>query len=300
MGYKVKSYKGIADQLNNRLYTDYYYRLKLMARSVFEWEGLPEGMKEEYIERFLFSDGKCIFFNDKTKGYMVLRCTEDSELNYYDEPTYVRPHAIGYTGERLENGKECVVIKNNDDMLPTYPTIQMYAARLTSVCRTADVNINAHKTPYFIVCDEKQLVTMKAIFNKINSNEPAIFGDSKMNPNDIKVLKTDAPVVFDKLRQEKHDIWNEAMTFLGINNANMDKRERLVDDEVQANNEQIEQSAQIMLKAREQACREINKIFGLNISVKLRKRAEITVEEPGAEPGTEGGKASMDDGKGAE
>jgi hypothetical protein len=98
-----------------------------------------------------------------------------------------------------------------------------------------------------------------------------IYGDKDLDTSGIDTLKTDAPVVFDKLQHQKHTLWNECMTFLGINNANMDKRERLVDDEVQANNEQIELSAAVMLKSRELAAERINALFGTNISVELRK-----------------------------
>ena len=95
----------------------------------------------------------------------------------------------------------------------------------------------------------------------------------------IKALRIDAPIVFDKLRIEKTNIWNEAMSFMGLNNANTDKRERLVDDEVNANNEQIEASIEVMLASRQQACEEINKMFDLNISVELRNQEKPELED---------------------
>ena len=101
--------------------------------------------------------------------------------------------------------------------------------------------------------------------------ERGIYVTKDFDLDSVKVLKTDAPIVFDKLQQQKHAIWNECMTFLGVNNANMDKRERLVDDEVQANNEQVGISAEVMLKSREYACEQINKLFGTKISVKRRQ-----------------------------
>lgn len=277
--YDVIQMKTIAKQLNDRTYTDYFYRLMLIARSVFEWEGLPNGIDEKWIERYLFTEGKCMFFNDEEKGFMVTKCTPTGMLNYYDEPTILRGYGTNYIGKDLENNEECVLIRNNDEMIPTSPTIQLFALRLAEISRTIDININAMKTPVMILCSDKQKLTMKNVFKQWNGFEPVIFGDKDMNMEGIKAMKIDAPIVFDKLQIQKHAIWNECMTFLGINNANQDKRERLVTDEVSANNEQIEQSAQVMLKAREQACKLINEKFGLNISVKLRNDCEPILEE---------------------
>lgn len=269
--YTIMDMNSISQQLNNLTFTDYFYRLMLIARTVFKWNNLPEGIDEKWIEQYLFSEGKCMFYHDKTTGYMVAKCTTEG-LNYYDEPTRLRPVGTNLENkESKENNVEAILIRNNDEMLPTSPTIQIYACRLAEISRTIDTNIMAQKTPVIIKCTDKQKQSLKQVYAKWNGNEPVIFGDKTLELDKFNVLKADAPIVFDKLQIQKHAIWNEAMTYLGINNANMDKRERLVDDEVQANNEQIEMSAQVMLKSREKACELINKMFGLNISVELRK-----------------------------
>lgn len=270
--YDVISMKTIAQQLTNRTYTDYYYRLMLLARSVFKWENLPNGMDEKWIERFLFNEGQCMFFKDEKTGFMVTKCTASGELNFYDEPTTLHPVATNYNDNKARtNNKDCVIIRNNDESIPTSPTIQLYALKLAEISRTIDINVNAQKTPVLILCSEKQKLTMKNVFKQWNGFEPVIYGDKNLDIEGIKSLKIDAPIVFDKLQYQKHSVWNECMTFLGINNANQDKRERLVDDEVRANNDQIEHSALIMLKARERACEQINEIFNLNIKVSMRK-----------------------------
>lgn len=270
--YDIISMKTIAHELNNRTYTDYYYRLMLLARSVFKWNNLPNGIEEKWIERFLFNEGQCMFFKDKEKGYMVAKCTLSGDLNYYEEPTTLYPVINDYVGDDFINGKNAVLISNNDDRIPTSPTIQLYALRLAEIQRTIDININAQKTPTLILCSEKQRLTLMQVYKKWSGNEPLIFGDKNLDLSDIKTLKTDAPIVFDKLQLQKHAVWNECMTFLGINNANMDKRERLVDDEVQANNEQIDLGANIFLKAREDAAENIKEVFDLKDAPTVERR----------------------------
>lgn len=274
----VLSYKSASKRLNDLTFTDYYYRLMMLARTIFEWSGLPNGIDEKHIEKWLYQDGRVLFFKDKTKGLMCLRCTDSGQLNPYDEPTRLTPYATGYMGDSLENGEDCILIRNNDDMIPTKFTIQLFAMRLTNLERAIDVNVNAQKTPIMIYCSDKQKLSLKNVYSQWNENEPVIFGDKMLQQTPITAIKTDAPIVFDKLQIQKHSVWNEIMTFLGINNANMDKRERLVDDEVQANNEQVDLSVQIMLKAREEACKRINELFGTNISVKLRKLDMADIE----------------------
>ena len=281
--YKIINPKTLANDLNAFTFTDYFYRLMLLAKSVFKWNNLPNGIDEKWIEKYLFTEGCCMFFRDDTKGFMVAKAATAGRLNYYDEPRKLRATAYdyintkeykNYMGKDITpnefNYEDCVLIRNNDEMIPTAPTIQLYSIRLADISRTIDVNVHAQKTPLIIKCSNRQLMTLKQVFKQWTGNEPVIFGDKDLETNEIKVLKTDAPIVFDKLQIQKHAIWNEVMTFLGVNNANMDKRERLVDDEVEANNEQIELSAQVMLKARQRACELINKLYGLNVSVEMR------------------------------
>lgn len=264
-------YKDAAREMNQLTFADYYNRLSLLARSVFKWEGLPEGIKERYIEKYLFNQGRCIFFEDKTKGLIVTGATECGLLNYYDEPTFFTPVATHYNRwQPLENHVKCVEIRNNDEVTPTHRTILQYAVRLTDIQRTIDINIRAQKTPCFIRASKNQKLSLVNMYRQWSENEEHIMVDENIQGAPLDVLRTDAPVVFDKLHIEKNKLWNECMTFLGLNNANTDKRERLVDDEVQANNEQIEQSATVMLKEREDAAAEINRIFGTNIKVSKR------------------------------
>lgn len=260
-----------AGNLTQLTYNDYYFRLMMLALSVFKWKGLPPGIDEKHIERYLFHEGNCMFFKDFEKGWMVAKCLNDGTLNYYDEPVRLFPVATNYMEVKsYKVGSECVQIGNNDYYIPTERTIRLFASRLTELQRTADINIIAQKTPYIVKGSEKQRLSLVQVIRKWLGNEPLIFGDKALDTTEMKVLKTDAPIVFDKLSLEKSKIWNECMTFLGVNNANTDKRERLVDDEVQANNDQIELSAYVMLKARERAAEQISKLTGCKVTVELR------------------------------
>lgn len=280
MNDRMFSMKSIAKYLNDRTLTDYIFRLSLLAKSVFKWNNLPNGIDEKHIEKYLYTDGSCLFFEDETKGLMVARCVSTNNVNEYDEPTMVRPTATNYSPNKdYENNIDSYVIRNNDDMIPTSYTTDLYAYKLAKIDRTIDVNIESLQMPIIIKCSDKQKLSLKKVIQQKQDNEPVIWADKGLDLEGVEVLDLKPSIVFDKLAIHKQRVWNEYMTFIGINNSNQDKRERLVADEVDANNEQIEQSAQVMLKARKEACKRINKIFGTNISVELRKLSEEEIEE---------------------
>lgn len=281
----IMKFDTVSKDINDLTFTDYFYRLMLLARSVFKWENLPNNIDEKWIERYLFTEGKCMFFKDFEKGFMVAKCTPDGLLNPYDEWTTLRPYGTNYVVDKSYTfNEDCVVIRNNDEMIPTSFSIKLFAYRLAEISRTIDINIIAQQTPTLVTCSEKQRMSLKTVYKKWSGHEPVIYGDKTLDTSGMNVLKTDAPIVFPQLQIQKHAIWNEAMTFLGVDNANMDKRERLVDDEVQANNKQIELSAHCMLKSREKACEMINKIFKTNISVRMRTEDEMKeLEQEGDE-----------------
>jgi hypothetical protein len=260
-----------AQDLTQLTFVDYYFRLKMLAESVFEWKGLPEGIDERHIEKYLFSEGHCMFFKDKNLGWMVTKCLQNGDLNYYDDPTELYPVATNYMETRsYEPGVNCVLIRNNNHMIPTRRTIRLFAARMTEIQRTADINIIAQKTPVIVKGTEKQRLSLINLIKKWMGNEPLILGDKSLDTNAMQVLNTSAPFVADKLAIEKNKIWNECMTFLGVDNANTDKKERSVDDEINANNEQIELSGYAMLQAREKAAEAISALCGQKVTVSIR------------------------------
>lgn len=263
---------------NNMTFSYYYYKLMLVARSLFEWSGLPNNMDERWIEKYLFTSGKCIFYKDPVMGYMVAGLAQQGGVNCYGDPTSVYPVAENYVynGDKLVNGENCYVIRNNDLMLPNFPIIRHYAYKLCNIDRAIDTNVEAVKTPIIVRCSEKQKLSLKNAINQRKDNEPVIWSSDLSDINEmVDTLTTNAPIVFPQLQTQKHMILNEVFTDLGINNANMDKRERMVANEVEANNEQVKACEDVMLKSRQQACKEINRIFGTNISVKRRKLEEI-------------------------
>lgn len=260
-----------AGDMTQLTFIDYYTRMEMLAQSVFEWKGLPDGINPAHIEKYLFNEGRCMFFKDPELGWMVTKCLEAGDLNYYDEPIELFPEATNYMKvQSYTNGESCVLICNNIKMLPTRRTTRLYAARITEIQRTADINIIAQKTPVIVKGSEKQRLSLKAVIRQWFGNEPLIFGDKTLDTTEMKVLNTAAPFVADKLAIEKNKLWNEYMTFLGVDNANTDKKERSVDDEIQANNEQIELSGHVMLQAREWAAKAISALSGEKVSVSVR------------------------------
>ena len=275
--YQLLSYKSVAQFSNNITFSYYYYKLMLIIRNLFDWENLPNNMEARWIERYLFADGKCIFYKDPTLGFMVAGYGQNGSVNCYDDPTLVNPIAPNYTynGEQLINGENCYVIRNNDLMLPEFAVVRYYAYKLCNLDRASDVNIEAQKTPTLVTCTDKQRLSLKQAINQRKDNEPVIYADNSFDKDMISTIDLNPPMVFKDLQLQKHMILNEFFTDIGINNANMDKRERMVANEVEANNEQVKASEDVMLKSREEAVKQINKIFGLNIKVSRRKLDEM-------------------------
>lgn len=262
---------------NETAYYMYYNRLRDYALSMFEWTGLPPSINERFLEVKMFHDGRILFFKDDTMDYLALPFTY-GQLNVYNEPTTYTAFSVNYSkGYDLDTA---VPIWGNFSRTSIEPIVREFAKRLYWVERGLDINIRQQKFPYLILAEESQRTTMMNAYEQYEGNEPFIFGNkSGFDKEAFQVLNTPAPYVADKLMEYKHNLWNEAMTFLGIGNAKQDKKERLVSDEVSANDEQITSSRYIMLQARQLACEKINEMFGLNVSVDFKLNIEQQEDE---------------------
>ena len=255
--------------MNNRTYIQYYHRLTELALSMFEWKNLPKTVDPRFLEMCLYSDGMCVFFEDEVLGYLALQCMIGGQLNVYRIPMDRTAYATNGYNRRLD-GKNSVIIFNNYLHTNSMLDIEMFSKRLYNLDRAIDVNANAQKTPILIQCDETQRLTMKNLYKQYEGNEPFIFGNKGLDPNGLKVLQTGAPYVADKLFELKSQLWNEALTYLGISNTNITKKERMISDEVLRNMGGIIACRYSRLEMRRQACEQINEMFGLDISVDYR------------------------------
>lgn len=256
--------------LNKGTYIQYYNRLTELSTSMFEWKNIPDTIDVRFLELVLFTDGKAVFFKDEEIGYLALRCACNGPFNLYNIPINRRAYAANGYNRQLDE-KDSVIIYNNYLHTGSMLDVKMFSKRLYNLDRAVDVNVNAQKTPVIIVCDEKQRLTMKNLYMKYEGNEPFIFGDKNMNPNDaIKALNTGAPYVASNLYQLKVQIWNEALTYLGISNVNTQKKERMISDEVMRNQGGVIASRYSRLQARREAVDKINEMFGTDIEVNYR------------------------------
>ena len=264
--------------MNNRTYMQYYNRLTELAVSMFEWKNLPETVDARFLEMCLFSDGMCVFFEDEVLGYLGLRCMIGGRLNVYQIPTDRKAYATNGYQKELD-GTNSVIIFNNYLHTNSMLDVEMFSKRLYNLDRAIDVNANAQKTPVLIQCDESQRLTMKNLYKQYEGNEPFIFGSKGLDANGLKVLQTGAPYVADKLYELKTQIWNEALTYLGISNINVVKKERMITDEVTRNQGGTVASRYSRLESRRQACKQINEMFGLDIWVEYREDFQDVEEQ---------------------
>ena len=277
--------------MNSRTYFDYVERLKKICLSMFEWVNLPESMNARYLEECLYYKGQAALLKDETYGFINTQAASGGYLNIYGLPTSLNCYSYQYnsirnlyTGLDGKEDKDCVLVMNNWQRIPTVNTIELFCQRLAEAEMTASVNIKAQKTPVMILINQNQKLAMENLYSQYDGNRPFIFGDKdSLSPDMIKALRTDAPFVADKINDYKNCIWNEALNFLGINNIMVEKKERLISDEANSNNEVVNLNLESFLIPRQEACRLFNEKFGFTgtdkeISVKVRSDLQNIVK----------------------
>ena len=251
-------------------YYEYADRLTELAISMFKWEGLPDTIDERYLELTLFRNGCSVFFKDEVIGYLALNCACNGPFDVYRIPINRRAYAVNGYQKELTN-KDSVLIYNNMVHTNSIRTIKMFAKRLYELDQIVMVNAKAQKTPVLIQSSDAQRLTMENLYMQYDGNYPFIFGDKNIDISGLKVLKTDAPYVADKIFELKTRIWNEALTYLGISNISIQKKERLITDEAIRSQGGTIASRYSRLESRRQACDKINNMFGLDIEVNFRE-----------------------------
>lgn len=264
--------------------TMFMWRLMNLAISVFKWDNLPEGVDERMLEFWLLRDGFVGFFYDEAlksderrrapEGYAVLPMMIQGQWDIYEYPRDRRAYAVnGFNYECTEDNS--VIIYQNYLRVPMWLTLWQYAYRLAETQRTIDINCKQQRTARIIRCSDDQRLTYLNAAKEVDEGRPWVHGDKNLDLDAFQVFDITTPYVGNELQTYKHQIWNEALTYLGIENVNTDKKERLISDEVVNNMGDVEAERFTRLNARKQACDEINRLFGLDVKVDFRSGTYI-------------------------
>lgn len=256
---------------NNQSYIQYVNRLTELSISMFEWKNLPPSVDRRYLELELFKNGRVVYFNDEVIGDLCLDCITSGRLDVYGEPYIRRAYSMYNNYQKMLKSTNSVIIWNNYLRTNSVLDVEIFARRLWLIDRIIDVNVNAQKTPVLVQGTEKQRLTLLNLYKEFDGNTPFIFGDKNLDLNALKAIVTDAPFVSDKLYQLKTQIWNEALTYLGISNINVQKKERLITDEVTRNQGGTIASRYSRLDCRRMAADKINAMFKTDIEVNYRE-----------------------------
>lgn len=268
---------------------DYMMRMQKIATSMFEWQNLPSTMDERWLERSLFLYGTAaMFWSDKFSAFINTECTAAGDPNIYGIPTQINCHSFRFDEMRTvyaspgapgkTKGEEAILVLNTRDREPTVGSIMLFAERLADAQRTADINMNNQRTPVIILTDEDHRLSMIEAYKQYEGNCPVIVGDkNSFDFENFKVEKTESPFIADKVMDYKQRIWNEFLDFLGVNNIERYKKERMVTNETDQNNESVNYNLQSFLLPRQKAAAEFNEKFGLSgeKALKVRVRADL-------------------------
>lgn len=251
--------------------------LKDLSLDLFEYDGVPDIIDIDYFETILMRDGKGGLLYHHSYGYMGLRVNASEGRNVYGKPS--KFNLLGENGFNIQNlveGKDFILVKNTPKERSLWRIIEEYAKRIKNTMETLDVRTNAHKVPYIVTTNPRNELSVKLLTEKVLNNEIAVIGDKAFLETDpIKPFDLKVDFINDKLQDQINDMFGEILTIMGIDNNSIDKGERLIVDEVNANNDIINRNLGMMLKQRQKAVERFNELYGTSMSVKLRFENQV-------------------------
>lgn len=297
-----RTLRRLAKMENNIMWQDVYLRNVNMISNMFEWSGMPETVDMEFFElNLLFQPTCAILFDYDFNSYVGLPCIGSGKMNIYYKNTSYHATSLNYSKEFIsltKQNKNVFDIKAHDseiypipqpikgvvcyDNMTQYPlshTIEIYTQRIVNAMRAIDVLEKQAQIPSIIETDEESKLAIQSAINDINNNVLAVYvgKDIAKALRESKSLQTQFnPAVLDVMWNHINNLRSEMLTAFGVNNLNTaDKKERLITDEVNSNNNFIKLNSGYRLKCREVFCENLKAVFGIDAHVRLKTFDEI-------------------------
>lgn len=237
---------------------------KNLATNVFKWEGLPNGIESRHIENFLFEHGQVGFYNDENLGMICLPISNSGELNIYGDPTKFYMYSKNGNYSKTIPSDKVIRCMDNPNLVPTKLYVNYYVQEMLDIETAIRANLRKQVKPYFAIATDKNKYTVKSIIDDYENGEDVVIIDKTLGEDGfdgLKLLTANVEYLVDKLRAEERSRESALLTYLGVSNVNMEKKERLITDEVNGNEEFVNLNLSIRAKGRLDAMVELQKIY---------------------------------------
>lgn len=275
--YNQSAYNYGSVSLNNTLLKNFFARhLMQRAISVFKWE-MPDNWAGDYFLYSLYGMGYIAIINTDLYGAIPQACGLVGQDVFYRPTNVVIANPVLRCSENPRIGVDCVLIKLQPDYGSISDLVTFYAEMMALCAQTAGVNILNSRLSYVFAAGNKSAAeSFKALYDKIVNGEPAAFVDKQLFNADGSPAwqafeqNVGQNYIAGKLLDDLRKWELRFDTAIGIANSNTEKRERLIVDEVNSNNEETKSVASLWLENLQKGCKQANKMFNLNLSVDWR------------------------------
>ena len=259
-------------------YLSYRNKMLTLAMNVFQFDNMNPFIDMSYVNKNLVLRGSIAFFKDEVMGLIALPYTVVGKLDIYGRPTAIKPlPKFGAYNRVLKRG-EFVIMYDNDSKLPIWPSITQSCERISLIKRVLDINVKQQATPRYWKSTEENQKTIQAIIRSVDSMDDEILISDNNVIDDVNCTLVPAPFVADKLNEAKKEEWAEFLELIGISNVAIQKKERVIRDEILTSMGGTIASRYSRFSSRKRAIDEINKLFGENIEVSFYDGLPTTIE----------------------
>lgn len=248
----------------------YYFNV---ASSIFKWNGLPDSIPIRAPEKYLYENGLCAYIEPDGFDAMILPVAmQDITKNVYGEPSSWSVNAIGeYAG--IINSKRfdrtnSVLIRNDTSYRPTRPYVETLIDQLVNVEFTTRMNTNAQKMPIIFKTSQQNELQNKQTFYDLMECVPAYFKTTDIS-EEFEIYYSTVPFLGKELTALYEQYDARIMMYLGVNSLPIEKKERLLVDEVGVGTERRSLILNNKLNERTFSCEQIKRIFNKNVTCEL-------------------------------
>lgn len=245
----------------------------------FDWKGLPEPINPRILEKLLFYRGYAAIGNVEGT-FLALQASPIAAFNEMFDP--IAWNVVGYNISGTMDFTNSVLVRNDYNAYPSIYMIMYYLEQISQIQSVIDQNLENMRAPWMIKTSEDNLLSVKNMIHQIKSGETAIFVNKNggVNLDDIDVVDLSTPDLIQSLYELKQATENELLTIFGINNENINKQSGISPEEVNSNNGEVANGyVDSMLFMRKEACEQMNRLWGLNVSCDLKKNEKEVVRD---------------------